>query len=512
MNRTEYGNVIRDLLGVQINPADYFPADDSSRGFDNQAGALGLSPALLEAYLSAAAKISQLALGTSSTPSQTLYRVAEDANQNFRIDGLPFGTRGGLKFTHNFPADGEYNFKTFAITLGNMGSDRPFGSITGEQLLVMVDGELVKTFDWDKELGMDRDFFANEQELQEAEDAEATAAPPLPTLDVRIPVTAGAHEIGITFKATNFAPGLDMNNDFERSTIETGGIPGFTFCPHVGSVRVDGPYNVSGVADTKSRRKILSCQPASVADEANCAAQILTNLAHLAYRGKSTPEDVNELMDFFRTGREQGGNFDKGIEMALQRLLASPKFIYRIELEPEEVPAGESYAIADLDLASRLSFFLWSSIPDAELLDLAAQGKLRDPKVRDAQVRRMLDDPRSAEMTRNFAGQWLALRNLSTHVPVVDRFPDFDNLLRKSMRTETELLFDSLIRENCPVTELLTADYTFVNERLALHYGIPGIKGERFRRVELDGDLAVRRGINNAKTGNNTVSSANGGE
>jgi hypothetical protein len=217
-------------------------------------------------------------------------------------------------------------------------------------------------------------------------------------------------------------------------------------------------------------------------------------------------------MDFFRTGREQGGNFDKGIEMALQRLLASPKFIYRIELEPEEVPAGESYAIADLDLASRLSFFLWSSIPDAELLDLAAQGKLRDPKVRDAQVRRMLDDPRSAEMTRNFAGQWLALRNLSTHVPVVDRFPDFDNLLRKSMRTETELLFDSLIRENCPVTELLTADYTFVNERLALHYGIPGIKGERFRRVELDGDLAVRRGINNAKTGNNTVSSANGGE
>lgn len=493
LNRTEYGNAIRDLLGLEIDPAAFLPADDSSRGFDNQAGTLGLSPALLEAYLSASAKISQLALGTSSTPTQTLYRVAEDANQNFRIDGLPFGTRGGIKFTHNFPADGEYNFKTFAITLGNMGSDRPFGSVTGEQLLVMIDGELVKTFDWDRDLGMDTPFFANEEELQEAE--EVIEGSPLPTLDVSVPVTAGAHEIGITFKATNFAPGLDMNNDFERSTIETGGIPGFTFYPHVGSVRVDGPYNVAGVSDTPSRQKILSCRPAALAEESSCASEVLANLAHMAYRGKSTPDDVNELMDFFRAGREQGGSFDKGIEMALQRVLASPKFIYRIELEPEEVAVGADYAIADLDLASRLSFFLWSSIPDAELLELAAAGRLSEPKVLDAQVRRMLEDPRSEAMTRNFAGQWLALRNLSAHVPVVDRFPDFDNLLRESFRKETELLFDSLIRENRPVTELLTADYTFVNERLALHYGIPGIKGERFRRVQLDGELAVRRGL-----------------
>lgn len=508
LNRTEYGNAVRDLLGLEIDPAEFFPADDSSNGFDNQAGALGLSPALLDAYLAAAGKITRLALGTSSAPSQTLYRVAEDANQNFRIDGLPFGTRGGIKFTHHFPVDGEYNFKIFAITLGNMGSSQPFGGIEGEELLVMIDGELVKTFDWDKEFGggyfeddvdEQEDFDAlvasGDLAAAEAEAAEADSDAPIPTLDARLPVSAGTHEIGVTFKATNFAPGLDMNNDFERSTIETGGIPGFTFYPHVGSVRVDGPYNPTGVSETASRRKIFSCYPGSVSEEEPCARSILEEMADLAFRGKSTAADLDELMAFYRSGREQGGHFDTGIEMALQRLLTDPKFIYRIELEPEDVPAGEAYAISDLDLASRLSFFLWSSIPDKELLELARAGTLSDPQVLDAQVSRMLEDPKSEAMTRNFAGQWLALRNLESHVPVVDRFPDFDNKLRMSFRRETELLFDSLIRENRPITELLTADYTFVNERLALHYGIPGIKGERFRRVQLDGDLAVRAGL-----------------
>jgi hypothetical protein len=492
LNRTEYGNAIRDLLALQIEPSDFFPADDSSRGFDNQAGALGLSPALLEAYLTAAAKISQLALGTNGTPSQTLFRVAEDANQNFRIDGLPFGTRGGIKFTHNFPTDGEYNFKTFVITLGNMGSDRPFGGINGEKLLVMIDGELVKEFDWDRDLGLARRGSVEEEEDL---DGEGVSNDPLPTLDVRVPVRAGAHEIGITFRATNFAPGLDMNNDFERSTIETGGIPGFTFYPHVGSVRVDGPYNSAGVSDTPSRQRILVCNPASISEETACAGRIINELAHRAYRGKHTADDEAELMKFFRIGREQGNSFDSGIEMVLQRVLTDPKFIYRIELEPEQVAVGETYRVADLDLAARLSFFLWSSIPDDELLQLAVAGRLSEPAVLDQQLRRMLDDPRSEAMTRNFAGQWLALRNLDAHVPVVDRFPDFDNNLRQSFRRETELLFDSLIRENRPVTELLTADYTFVDERLALHYDIPGIKGERFRRVNLDGSLAVRRGI-----------------
>lgn len=491
LNRSEYQNVIRDLLGLEINAADYFPADDSSRGFDNQAGALTLSPALLEAYLSAASKISRMALGTATEPTQRLYRVEEDANQNFRIDGLPFGTRGGLKFNHHFPVDGEYKFRIFAITLGNMGNDRPFGGIDGEQLQVLVDGELVKVFDWDEEFGRNRNFFEEPEEEEADPGAQGEA---LPTLDVTIPVAAGNHEIGVTFVATNFAPGLDMNNDFERSTIETGGIPGFTFYPHVGSVRVDGPYNVSGVSQTASRKQIFNCYPESADQEAACAENVLSRLADLGYRGKSTEDDVQTLMSFYATGRE-GGNFDTGIEMALQRLLADPKFIYRIEQEPGDLAVGEAYPVDDLDLASRLSFFLWSSIPDQELLELAKAGRLSDPEVLDQQVRRLLNDPKSEALTRNFAGQWLALRNLDSHVPVVDQFPDFDNLLRESFRRETELLFDSLIRENRPITDLLTADYTFVNERLAMHYGIPGVRGERFRRVELEGDLAIRAGI-----------------
>ncbi len=485
LNRTEYGNAIRDLLKVDINAADFFPADDSSRGFDNQAGTLSLSPALLESYLSASAKISKLALGTDTTPSQKLYRVAEDANQNYRIEGLPFGTRGGIKFVHNFPADGEYTFKNFAITLGNMGSDRPFGEIRGEKLQLLVDGEIRKVFDWDKELGLNRNSF-------ERSDDDIGSA--LPTLDVTLPIAAGEHEIGITFLATNFAPGLDMNNDFERSTIETGGLPGFTWFPHLGSVRVDGPYKVSGTGNPPSRQSVMVCSPANNDEEQSCARRIISRLADIAYRGYSTNEDVDSLMGFYSQGRVTG-NFDAGIEMAMQRMLSSPKFIYRVEREPANVAVGEDYRISDLDLASRLSFFLWSSLPDQELLALAKGGKLSDSKVLSAQVSRMLEDPRSSAMTANFAGQWLALRNLSTQVPVVDQFPDFDNLLRESFRKETELLFDSLIRENRPVTDLLTADYTFVNERLALHYGIPGIKGERFRRVKLDGNLALRRGI-----------------
>jgi hypothetical protein len=488
LNRTEYQNAIRDLLALDVNAADFLPSDDSSNGFDNQAGALGLSPALLEAYLSAAVNISQLAVGLSSGVTQKLYRVAEDANQNFRIDGLPFGTRGGIKFTHNFPVDGEYEFKVFAVTLGNMGNDRPFGDIRGEKLEVLVDGELMKVFDWDEELGVNRNNFNQDNDGEQQGQT-------LPTLDVMLPLTAGAHEIGITFIATNFAPGLDMNNDFERSTIETGGLPGYTWFPHVGSVRVDGPYNPVGVSATPSRARLFTCQPQTQAEEAACAREIAASFAARAFRGYSTRDDVEKLLAFYEQGRGDGGSFDAGIALLVQRVLADPKFIFRIEQEPAELAAGASYAIADLDLASRLSFFLWSSIPDEELLALAQASKLHQPRVLEAQVTRLLNDPRSAAFTSNFTGQWLALRNLQAHAPVIDQFPDFDDLLRTSFRRETELLIDSLIRENRPVTDLLTADYTFVNERLAMHYGIPGIKGERFRRVQLDGELAVRAGI-----------------
>lgn len=476
LNRTEYQNAIHDLLALQIDAGNFFPADDSSRGFDNQAGALTLSPALLEAYLTTAMKISRLAIGVDETPSQKLYRAAEDSNQNYHIEGLPFGTRGGMKFSHNFPVDGEYTFKIYPITLGNMGSDRPFGNIGGEKLQVLIDGELVKVFDWDEEFSGGGDGTQR------------------PTLDLRVPVPAGTHEIGVTFVATNYAPGLDMNNDFELSTIETGGLPGFTWHPHVGSVRVDGPYNASGVSSTASREAIFSCYPESEAQETGCAREIVTHLSELAFRGKGSESDVEELMGFYEQGREEGG-FEEGVALALQRILSDPKFIYRMEHEPEGLAVGDVYAVSDLDLASRLSFFLWSSIPDRELLDIARDGRLSDPDVLDQQVRRMLEDPRAEALTRNFAGQWLALRNLESHAPVTLDFPDFDNRLREAFRRETELLFDALIRDNRPMTELLSADYTFVNERLALHYGIEGIRGERYRRVPLEGDLSIRRGI-----------------
>jgi hypothetical protein len=480
LNRAEYGNAIRDLLALEIDPAGFLPADDSSRGFDNQAGTLGLSPALLEAYLGAAGKISRLALGRVEAPTQALYRVAADATQNYHVEGLPFGTRGGTLVEHTFPVDAEYNLKVYSVNLGNMGNFRPFGEVRGEQLEILLDGARVALVDWDEAFQINRGFGGGDGQLM--------------TIDVRVPVTAGPHRVGVTFLATNYAPGLDINRAFERSTIETGGLPGFSFYPHIGSVRIDGPYEATGVGDTPSRAAILVCEPTEESAEEACAREIITTLARRAYRGGDTPEDVEMLLTFYRSGRA-AGDFEGGIELALQRLLADPKFIYRIEHEPPELTAGDLYAVGDVELASRLSFFLWSSIPDDELLTLAQQGRLRDPQVLEDQVRRMLADPRSEALTSNFAGQWLNLRALEGHVPVAALFPDFDDNLRQSFRRETELFFDSLIRENRPARELLTADYTFVDERLAKHYGIPGVYGSRFQRVSLGDEFDARRGL-----------------
>jgi hypothetical protein len=480
LNRAEYGNAVRDLLALEIDPGGFLPADDVSRGFDNQAGTLGLSPALLEAYLSAAGKISRLALGDVAAPTQAMYRVATDATQNYHVEGLPFGTRGGLVFEHEFPVDAEYNIKVYSVNLGNMGNFRPFGEVRGEKLEVLVDGERVQLIDWDEAFQINRGFGGGNGQLK--------------TIDVRVPVKAGPHQVGVTFLATNYAPGLDMNRAFERSTIETGGLPGYTFYPHIGSVRIDGPYDATGAGDTPSRRHVLICKPAGAADERPCAEKIVGALARHAYRGTQTPEDLETLLAFYDQGRA-AGDFEAGIGTAIERLLADPKFIYRIEHEPAGVAEGENYKISDLELASRLSFFLWSSIPDDELLTLAEQGKLGDPAVLEKQVRRMIADPRSEALTANFAGQWLNLRALEGHVPVASLFPDFDDNLRQAFRRETELLFDSLIRENRPITELLTADYTFVNERLAKHYGIPGVYGSRFQRVTLGPELDSRRGL-----------------
>lgn len=477
LNRAEYANAVRDLLGLRIDASQFLPSDDSSRGFDNQAGTLGLSPALLEAYLSAAGKISRLALGAALEPTQTVYRVPADATQNYHVPGLPFGTRGGLLIEHEFPVDGEYVIRVFPVNQGNMGNFEPFGDVRGEQLEVSLDGRRLELVDWDG----------------------ATArgsGPPgqLRTIDVRVPVAAGSHEVGVAFLATHLAPLLDLNDAFERSTIETGGLPGFTFYPHVGSVRIDGPFAAAGASDTPSRRALFTCRPAAASEERACAEQIIGALARRAYRGMQTPADVARLMAFYDGGRDTGG-FEHGIELALQRALSDPKFLYRVENEPDHAAPGALYPLSALELASRLSFFLWSSIPDDELLLLAEAERLTEPATLAEQVDRMLDDPRSTAFTANFAGQWLSLRALDGHVPVTHMFPDFDDNLRDAFRSEMELFFDSLIREDRSVLDLLNADYTFVDERLATHYGIPGIKGSYFRRVTLGEELDARRGL-----------------
>jgi hypothetical protein len=483
LNRSEYANAVRDLLGLDIDATKFLTADDSSRGFDNQAGTLTLSPALLEAYLSAAARVSRVAMGTAIAPAQVTYRVAEDRTQNYHVEGLPFGTRGGLEIEHTFPADGEYTLKVFSVNLGNMGNFRPFGEVRGEQLLFFIDGRKVAQVDWDQALKVDRrleeDFLGNGQ---------------LMTIDVKQPIKAGLHHIGVTFLATHYAPGLDMNRAFDRSTIETGGLPGFTFYPHVGSVRIDGPAGGRMAVDSPTRERILICHPTGNADDEACARQIASALARRAYRGYATPKDIETLMSFYRAARREG-SFDEGIEVLLQRVLSDPKFVYRVESTPPELAPGTAYRVSALDLASRLSFFLWSSIPDDTLLQLAQSHELTKPAVLRRQVQRMLADPRAAALTANFAGQWLGLRNLAAHAPVVDQFPDFDDNLREAFRREVELLFQSLLDENRSVLDLLTADYTFVNERLASFYGIPGVRGSYFRRIKLDESESARWGL-----------------
>jgi cytochrome c5 len=475
LNRVEYNNTIRDLLGLEVDASKFLPSDDSTHGFDNIAGALTMSPALMEAYLSAAGKISRLAIGSATAPTQAVYVAPEDVSQDYHIEGLPFGTRGGMLIKHEFPADAYYVFQVFPINKGNMGGSGAFGSVTGEQLEVTVDGEQVHQFDWDAEL-------QNGTAVHAGANTEW------------IFVRAGLHTVGITFLATNYAPGNDLNAKFLRSTIQTGNLPGMTFYPHVGRVRVEGPYDAKGAKDTPSRRKIFVCRPTNPKDEEACARQIVTSLAKRAFRRPPTPQDVGTLMEFYLAGRNEG-NFDSGIERALRRLLADPEFVYRRESEPVNLAQGKSYRVSDLALASRLSFFLWSSIPDDELMNLASQGKLKDPVVLEQQVRRMIADPKSESLIENFTGQWLNVRSLQTDAPAVNLYPDFDDNLRQSFRRETELFFDSIVHEDRSILDLLTADYTFVNERLAKHYGIPNVYGPQFRRVQLGPELDMRRGL-----------------
>jgi cytochrome c5 len=471
LNRTEYANAIRDVLGLEVDPTKFLPSDDSTRGFDNIAGALTMSPALMEAYLSAAGKISRLAIGDVSAPRQEVFEAPADTAQNHYIEGLPFGTRGGLLMKYEFPADGEYTFKVKGVT-GYFQA--VLGQIKGEQLEVTVDGERVKVFDWDREIS---NTTGNGRATQ------------------RIPIKAGLHTVGVTFLATNDVPGTELNKPFQRTMNTPGTIPGFQFYPHVGQVTIEGPYGAAGSTDTPSRRKIFVCRPVTDREEGTCARTIISTLVKHAFRRPATPADLEVLMEFYLTGRNDGGNFDQGIQAALQRILADPEFVYRGEAEPAAIAAGKAYRVSDLALASRLSFFLWSSVPDDELIDIASQGKLKDPVVLAQQVRRMLKDPKSNALINNFTGQWLSVRSLKASEPVVNLFPDFDDNLRDAFERETELFFGSIVREDRSILDLLNADYTFVNERLAKHYGIQNVYGPNFRRVTLPTELDVRRGL-----------------
>ncbi|MGP0075913.1 MAG: DUF1592 domain-containing protein [Bryobacteraceae bacterium] len=471
LNRTEYTNAIRDVLGLQVDATKFLPPDDSTHGFDNIAGALTLSPALMEAYLSAAGKISRLAIGDVSAPTQAVFEVPSDTAQNYHIVGLPFGTRGGILIKYQFPADGEYTFKVKGVT-GYFQA--VLGGVKGEHLEVTVDGERVRLFDWDKEISTTTGMGRSTQP---------------------IPVKAGLHTIGVTFLATNDVPGSELNKPFERTMNTPGSIPGYLFYPHVGQVWIEGPYKPAGASGSSAREKIFVCRPATPRDEAPCARTILSTLIKHAYRRPATPADLAALTEFYQAGRSDGGSFDDGIEAALQRLLVDPEFVYRSDAEPAGLAAGKSYRVSDLALASRLSFFLWSSVPDDELIDLAAQGKLKDPSVLDKQLRRMLADPKSEALIDNFTGQWLGVRSLKTSEPVVNLFPDFDDNLRSAYQHEVELFFGSIVREDRSIMDLLTANYTFVNERLAKHYGIPNIYGSQFREVTLPPELDMRRGL-----------------
>jgi hypothetical protein len=477
LNRAEYQNVIRDLLGIKIDAAKFLPSDNSTSGFDNIAGALTTSPALMEAYLSAAGKISRLAMASNTAPTFVEFNVPDDATQNYHVKGLPFGTRGGILIEHEFPAEGDYEFKIVPIFEGNMGqANDPFGQILGERLAVTIDGKQVHLFDWDKQMvGAPRSG--------------------VPTPPIR--VTAGLHKVGVTFLATNYAPDSNINRVFERATIETGGIPGYLFFPHVGKVKIEGPFNPGGGATAPNRSRIFVCRPganASAREEEACARTIVSTLARRAFRRPVTAADVTVLMEFYASGR-RAGRFDDGIEKAMRRLLADPEFVYRREVAPAALRAGGAYRISDVALASRLSFFLWSSMPDDELLTLAEQGRLREPAVIEKQVRRMMADAKSAAFIENFAGQWLNLRALATVAPNPSVYPNFDDNLRVAFRREVELLFDAIVQEDRSILDLLNADYTFVDERLAKHYGIKNVYGSRFRRVTLGPDLDMRRGL-----------------
>ncbi len=475
LNRAEYAAAIRALFGLEIDAADYLPLDTKSANFDNIADVQTLSPTLLSAYLNAAAEISRLAVGNpEATAREATYTVPRTASQTSHVEGAPYGTRGGLSVIHNFPADGEYSFRLsfyHETTGGFVG-----GTSRNEKIEVSVDGERVALLEIDR--------------FMRSSDPNQTTMYTDP-----VQLKAGPHRLSAAFIPPYFQESVqDLISPLDWSLASTAidNTYGFTLLPHLRDFVVLGPNDPTGVSETPVRERIFTCRPASPGEAEPCAREIVSRLATRAFRRPLNDADVDQQMSFYTAAAAKNG-FESGVRAALEAMLASPDFVFRFERVPANATPGETYEISDVDLASRLSFFLWSTLPDEELMKLAREEKLSDTRVLAQQVRRMLADPRSEALATRFAAQWLRLADLDKVFPDVRQYTDFDEQLRASMRRETELFFNNLVVEDRSVLELYTADYTFVDERLAEHYGIKGVAGTDFQRVQYPDD--TRRGI-----------------
>jgi hypothetical protein len=462
LNRPEYERAIRDLLGLEVEAKKWLPADQMSANFDNMADAQTLSPTLLDAYLNAAAAISRMAIGDRNPPAlDETYANSQYVSQHpwDHVEGAPYGTRGGMVVNHVFPADGEYVFSLSFMA----GSNTPV-----EDIDISIDGERVAL------------LLYNTNPSGVAADGRGTAlTKTLPTV-----VRAGQHTVAAAFVRRSEGPYEDLIRPHDWSFAGGGsGGAGITTLPHLRDLIISGPYHVMGMSDTPSRRKVFTCRPTTASEERPCAREIIAALGTEAFRRPLSPADNDELMTFYDQGAKKGG-FEIGVRTALEAILASPYFVLRLERQPSGVRPGQDYRISDLELASRLSFFIWGTPPDAELQSFAKAGKLSDPAVVEQQTRRLLADPRAEALGTRFAAQWFRLQDLYKVHPDPNFYPNFDENLADSMRRETELFFYNLVRENRSVLELYNADYTFVNERLAQHYGIPGVAGTQFQRVK----------------------------
>ena len=475
LNQAEYEASIKDLLGMEVDAGAYLPLDTKSANFDNIADVQALSPTLLTSFLNAAAEISRLAVGNpTATASEATFTVPRTASQTAHVEGAPYGSRGGVVSTHNFPADGMYSFRVsfyYETTGGFVG-----GTSRGEQVDISVDGERVALVDVDR-------FMSYSDPNQTNQFTEPVF------------ITAGPHKVSAAFIPPYFQENVvDLVSPLDWSLASTAidNTYGFTLLPHMRDFVVLGPHSTTGVSETSVRQRIFTCRPTQPSQERACAQRIVTELASKAYRRPAEQKEVQDLLGFYDRGAANGG-FESGVRFALEAILASPDFVFRFERVPANVKAGETFAISDFALASRLSFFLWATPPDAELTKLAQEGKLSDQRVLNQQVRRMLADPRSEALATRFASQWLRLEDLDKVYPDVRQYPDFDEQLREAMRKETQMFFSALVQEDRSVFDIFTADFTFVNERLAAHYGIPGVAGESFQRVTIPD--AMRRGV-----------------